>query len=832
MKFDLKDYQEEAVVKVAAGLRRASRDYEEGREYGSVSLSAPTGSGKTVIAAAVIEQILFGDSEGTHIADPDAVFLWLTDDPSLNQQTRKKILEASERIQPGHLITIDDAFDRPEFERGKVYFLNIQRLARSSNLVRAAEGRRRFPIWETIRKTIEANGGHYYLVRDEAHRGARARSAAQQTIAQKLVSGEAGLIPATPVVLGISATPERFDEEMAAAVPERVPRRVGVPIEQVKESGLIKDVLSIHYKGEADTMEMTLVREAVRNLTTIDSAWNEYTTKEGEPPVRPAMVIQIPPDSEETVGAILDVCKDEWSILDDRAIAHSLQSHTAEEFGSHTVHYVQPQDIQDHPTIRVVIFKEALTTGWDCPRAEVLLSLRRAIDDTYIAQLIGRMVRSPLARRIESDATLNRVLLYLPHFDEGAVQNVKTKLETDPEGPPSEIVINAIDARRNGSVPETLFSLIERLPSYVVPGPVHRSQVTRLHRLAALLVGDVLLPNAIKASNEFLVGVLEGERKRLDADGSLAARVADAATATFTVTDVAVYSDDPPSNVQTMDIASEIGDVDRMFRSATRKFRDGLADTYWGYRVTEHGDDAYDAKILTIALSTDPDVPTKVEAEAEARVGQWLSTYGDAISLLSEDRKAKYAEIRAMARTPELVRLGLPQAITMPSDASVPAYDKHLYSDAKGSFRTPGGEWERHVLAVELSRAETVGWYRNPTGGQRALRIPVKKTGDEFGKLYPDFIFFQEDGAGDVRASIVDPHGHHLSDAGQKLRGLAAYAATHGDEYQRIVGVIKTGAGEFRMLDVTDAAVRKALERVATKEEIEAVFDAHGANYT
>jgi hypothetical protein len=185
-----------------------------------------------------------------------------------------------------------------------------------------------------------------------------------------------------------------------------------------------------------------------------------------------------------------------------------------------------------------------------------------------------------------------------------------------------------------------------------------------------------------------------------------------------------------------------------------------------------------------------------------------------------------------MARTPELVKPGLPQAITMPNDASVPAYEKHLFSDSKGIFRAPGGEWERHVLAVELSRAETVGWYRNPTGGQRALRIPFKKTADEYGKLYPDFIFFQESGAGDVTASIVDPHGHHLSDAGQKLRGLAAYAAKHGDKYQRIVGVIKTGAGDFRMLDVTDAAVRKALEGVATKEEIEVVFDAHGANYT
>ena len=46
-----------------------------------------------------------------------------------------------------------------------------------------------------------------------------------------------------------------------------------------------------------------------------------------------------------------------------------------------------------------MFFKMALSTGWDCPRAEVMMSFRRAEDHTYIAQLLGRMVRTPLARR-------------------------------------------------------------------------------------------------------------------------------------------------------------------------------------------------------------------------------------------------------------------------------------------------------------------------------------------------------------------------------------------------------------------------------------------------
>ena len=271
MKFELKEYQEEAAAKVLSGLRKGSAEYAADGEYTAVSLSAPTGAGKTVIATAVIERIVFGDPEGDHPGDPDVVFLWLTDDPSLNEQTRKKILEASDRIQSAHLVTLDEGFDQPEFGRGKVYFLNIQKLSKTSKLVVKKEGRRATPLWATITNTVKANGDHFYLVIDEAHRGTGRTSREDQTIAQRLMNGDAS-VTAAPVVLGISATPERFDNAVQAGTQGRLSRKVTVPIAAVRESGLIKDVLSISYRGEAQTMETTLVRQAVANLKVLDEA--------------------------------------------------------------------------------------------------------------------------------------------------------------------------------------------------------------------------------------------------------------------------------------------------------------------------------------------------------------------------------------------------------------------------------------------------------------------------------------------------------------------------------------------------------------------------------
>jgi type III restriction enzyme len=830
MKFELKEYQLVAAAKVLTNLRKGSAEFEQDGEYTAVSLAAPTASGKTVIAASVIEQILFGDSDGIVSPDPNATFLWLTDDPSLNAQTRKNLLSASDRLQPSQLVVISDDFDQPEFDRGIVYFLNIQKLAKSSNLVRRKENRRDHPIWETITRSIERNGAHYYLVIDEAHRGTRSRSRDRQTLAQRLTSGEEGYVPPSPVVWGISATPKLFNEAMERANPTRVNRKIEVPVEEVRESGLIKDILSIHHQREKQTMETTLLRAAVRNLKELDATWKAYTEAEGEPPVKPALVIQLPPNrSAQDVGELLDVCFEEWDELNADLVAHSLEDHTAQEFGEHVVRYVAPQDIQDHPSIRVVLFKEALTTGWDCPRAEVMVSLRRAKDDTYIAQLIGRMVRTPLARRVESDESLNRVFLYLPNFDLDAVLKVKEHLEADAEALSTEVVINSVNAPRNRQLPEEVFEKFERLPSYVVPGPVHRSQIGRLHKLAGLLAGDGLATNAVENADKFLVGVLEGERERLESEGALRGLIEDAEKASISIVDVSILSDEEDAR-SAIELATDIGDVDRLFKQATRRLADGVAKTYWSHRVTAEGDDSYDAKILAVALSADPAVAERLDREAGQRVRQWLKTYGDQIATLSADKKARYGQVRAMTRDPETIRPTLPTVATMSDAEDIPAYGDHLFADGNGKFKTKLRKWERHVLEVERSRQGFLAWYRNPTGGERALRIPYQE-GNSYGKLYPDFVFFHRDEESDgVVASLVDPHGAYLSDAGPKLRGMAAYAEKHGEEYGQVMSVTQVD-GEFLFLDMLDPTIRGALADVGTKAEIEAVFAEHGAIY-
>ena len=835
MRFELKDYQEQAARKVISALHRGIRDYAsvQDRDFTAISLSAPTGAGKTVIAAAVIERVFFGAPDTGHPADPNAIFLWLTDDPNLNAQTRKRMIEASDRIQPSQLVKISPQFDELQFDARKVYFLNVQKLARTTNYVRRREGIRKHSIWETINNTITNPNKHLCLVIDEAHRGTGRRSRESQTNAQRLINGSQALIRPTPVVLGITATPDRFETEINASMPARVLRKVHVPIREVRESGLLKDTLSIQHRAEDQAVETTLVRQAVRNIKEMDTLWQEYTKRESEPRVRPLLVVQVPPEtqySHDAIGDLISVCQSEWGELSKPgAIRHAFGQHAALKFGPYGVSYIAPEDIQDDPRIRLVLFKEALTTGWDCPRAETMLSLRKADDDTYIAQLIGRMVRTPLARRIESDDRLNRVRLYLPEFNLDAVKAVKASLEADAEGPALEVEINTVDVPRNASLPDDVFDALAALPTYIVPGPIFRSQVGRLNKLAALLVGSSLLADAISVAGSFLNEILQLERARLEADGALAHHIKQVRTASASNYDINLC--DGTVTVSEEELPLHPVDLDTAFKATTRIFRDGLADSYWGYLVVEQNMNVYDAKVLVAAMAREASAAANVEAAAETRINQWLSTYGQAITSLSEDKKAKFADVRAMARSPEVELPALKELRAMPSDG--PQHRGHLYANAAGFFVAKLGSWESDVLAIEQSMPNFVGWYRNPPGGRSAIRIPFRcGIGDELAKMYPDFVFFHRNPKGEVRASIVDPHGHHLSDAGPKLRGLAAYAKEHGDSYDRIVSVIRLESGAYRSIDLKQPTVGAALAGVNSKADIEALFNTIGFPYS
>lgn len=145
-------------------------------------------------------------------------------------------------------------------------------------------------------------------------------------------------------------------------------------------------------------------------------------------------------------------------------------------------------------------------------------------------------------------------------------------------------------------------------------------------------------------------------------------------------------------------------------------------------------------------------------------------------------------------------------------DSDLPTQKHHLLCDADGNVPANLNDWEKQVLEQEMNAAGFVAWWRNPSRAAKdSLAIAYRDmSSGAFKALRPDFLFFSRRADGTIAANIVDPHGHHMSDAIPKLRGLADFAESFGSGYGRIEAVAKVG-DTLRVLDLTKGLVRKAV---------------------
>lgn len=857
MKFTLKDYQEEAVREVLVNLKKASRRWREDGDKHAFSLTATTGAGKTVMAAAVFEALFHGDDNYDIEPDPGAVVIWFSDDPSLNEQSRFRLLEASDRLSISDLVVVQSTFQREVLEPGKVYFLNTQKLSKSSLLVRGqdpdGEGiekdgqirlmpdSRSFTIWDTIQNTIDDPALTLYLVLDEAHRGMRAATGAGEktTIVKRLINGS-GPVPGIPVVWGISATVERFNAAMTDMTGRATLPNVVVDSAKVQASGLLKDTIILDVPKEAGQFDTVLVRRGTDKLKEISSAWEAYGQQQDDAgTVLPLMVLQVPnaPDHND-IGRALDTIFTQWPDLPEDAVAHVFGEHSTQTFGRHTVPYISPERVQESTWVRILIAKDAISTGWDCPRAEVMVSFRPARDKTHITQLLGRMVRTPLARRIPGNERLNSVDCLLPFFDEASVKDVAKALMSGGDGgddlPGRRVLINPVELKPNPSIPEPVWDKLRSLPSQSLPKR-HARPVKRLTSLAHELAVDGLLEDAGKAAHAEMHKVLDGARARYKAE------IETARKSVLTVEGKSLKADLKGGGMSFDDFLEEAdyAVIEDAYRRAGRAISPDLATSYSDYLARSEGDAddmeaaLIDAHVTIGALGLVPGIRETLEAEAEKLANQWLTRFRVDIKNLSDERQDVYRQIREMSANPMDVDLARPTSWMQPttireangSETPLPSFERHMLCDEHGMFPEDFNSWEGEVVKSELARAGAVAWYRNPSrASQDSLGI-IYEDGGEPRIVRPDFVFFVQQDDGTVAADIVDPHGIQFGDAMPKLKGLAQYAERFGDQYRRIEAVAKIG-DKFRVLDLKEAATRAS---VSTATTIKALYESADA---
>ena len=832
MRDTLFPFQETALADLHKKIKNAHLMWSEDNPQ-IISFSAPTGAGKTIIMTTLFEELLFGTAD--ELADPDAIIVWLSDSPQLNEQTRLKIEGKSDKIRVGDLVTIDSSFSREYLDGGHIYFMNTQKLG-TDKLLTTHYDFHDYTIWETLTNTVKRSAKHLYVVIDEAHRGTMQSKQAEnkaQSIMQKFIKGseEDGLC-VMPLVIGITATPQRFDSLVAGT--SSTVQKVVSSSADVRSSGLLKDRIILHIPEIALTADMTIFESAVRNWLDKCVHWSTYYDKEKEAedtPVKPILVVQVEDGganeaTHTNLGDCISIIEEVIGRkLETGEIVHTFNDRGDIDFGDLQVRQIEASRIQETEEVKVVFFKMNLSTGWDCPRAETMMSFRGAQDYTFIAQLLGRMIRTPLARRISSDASLNDVSLFLPYFDKNTAQTVIDALRDNEAVFPSETGTDKefITLKKSAAFAD-VFDAMDNLITYHIDSSRKQPYLRLLMQIARNLTMDAIDLTAQRKVKKAILDKMDETVACMKESGKYdeaRKNITGFALGTFTFDyENSTFSYD--ENTKTLTVSDF--DISRQFEKAGKMLGEGLHTEYW----IRHSDREDTAEVQTevIVLACNADFMEQMEAFAQKEFLHLYESHKREIAKLSEFRKAAYERMINASAVPVETPWILPETIDWTLPETCRTYDRHLYLQEDGTFCANLNDWESDVVEEELANG-AVCWLRNVDRKKWALAIPYEVDGVST-PMYPDFIIVRADSQGYI-FDILEPHDPSKKDNYSKAVGLAKYAEKHWDKYGRIQLIRKKrgpdGKDHLYRLDMVKTAICQKVRGITSNPELDRIFN-------
>lgn len=343
-----------------------------------VLVQAPTGSGKTIILLSYIEEY-FKENKNT-------LFVWLTPGKGdLEEQSRKKML----KFLPHHKTqTIQDVLLQG-FEEKSTAFINWETITKKGN--NALKEAERKNLYERIHEAHNS-GYKFIVIVDEEH-------------LNKTVKAESIIEYMNPdYIVRVSATTKTNKEAEYIEIDEL----------DVINSGLITRALYINENvSNASTLSNEheyLLDLAIEKRKAIKQEYMKLGVQ-----VNPLIIIQVPSKSDDLIKMIETTLEEKGYDYPKQNLAIWLSDRKE-----------NIDNIEDNESLQaVLIMKQAISTGWDCPRAKILVKLRDNMSEDFETQTIGRIRRMPQGHHYDNVLLDN---CYLYTFDEKYEESVKQEL--------------------------------------------------------------------------------------------------------------------------------------------------------------------------------------------------------------------------------------------------------------------------------------------------------------------------------------------------------------------------------------------------------------------
>lgn len=376
---ELKDFQERAVRNL---IDSCSKMLDLDSRKNVCVLKSPTGSGKTYMMAAFIERLI-------KRREDEICFIWVTiGKGDLQLQSRNSLIRYFNGSPTVHLIEEEFTGGRQVVNRNEVVVVNWEKVRNkvkatsewSNNLMKDGE--------KTNFREVLANTRlerKIVLIIDESHIGATAERT--QELREEFDAH---------VVVEVSATPKLIPD--AFAIKNGTGDLIQVSPSEVIDEGLIKKDIIVNQGFDDDSFngvdsQTVVLEKAYLKRIELQDLFNEIGVD-----INPLVLIQIPnaEEGEKKVEAIINFLSEKDITESNGRLAIWLHNYPSSE-------NLDGISINNNP-VQFLIFKQAIDTGWDCPRAHILIKFRETKSETFEIQILGRILRMPEQKHYGIDA--------------------------------------------------------------------------------------------------------------------------------------------------------------------------------------------------------------------------------------------------------------------------------------------------------------------------------------------------------------------------------------------------------------------------------------------